>query len=247
MKRKQLSLIICSLFLAVTTLAQQEPSPEAKALHAKMMSQINKRHVAWIKKTAKETHDNKLGTDEVNSKAKAYGALNKLGNADIEALAFLVMMEASRSANEDLKAIMENVKNINEQKQKLRAAKLRLEDAKPVTRLQLDSIRLVVKEASASKTKLQARKPVQKAPVDKTKTTDKTRVPVTTGTQVSKEEADRLREEVKKDLDSMSEMGEMESLRLQMAMDRMSKMMSTLSNLMKKVSETANQITQNLK
>lgn len=45
----------------------------------------------------------------------------------------------------------------------------------------------------------------------------------------------------------MSEMGEMESLRLQMAMDRLSKMMSTLSNLLKKTSDTANAITQNLK
>jgi hypothetical protein len=48
-------------------------------------------------------------------------------------------------------------------------------------------------------------------------------------------------------LDSLSEMGEMESLRLQMAMDRMSKTMSTVSNLLKKASETANSITQNLK
>jgi len=45
----------------------------------------------------------------------------------------------------------------------------------------------------------------------------------------------------------MSEMGEMESLRLQMAMDRMSKMMSTLSNLLKKLSDTSSQIAQNLK
>jgi hypothetical protein len=52
---------------------------------------------------------------------------------------------------------------------------------------------------------------------------------------------------MKHDLDSLSEMGEMESLRLQMAMDRMSKMMSTLSNLLKKISDTAAGITQNLK
>jgi hypothetical protein len=51
----------------------------------------------------------------------------------------------------------------------------------------------------------------------------------------------------KNDIDAMSELGETESLRLQMAMDRMSKMMSTLSNLLKKASETASGITQNLK
>lgn len=58
---------------------------------------------------------------------------------------------------------------------------------------------------------------------------------------------DAMRDGMKDKLDSLSEMGEMESLRLQMAMDRMSKMMSTLSNLLKKISDTASGITQNLK
>ena len=39
-------------------------------------------------------------------------------------------------------------------------------------------------------------------------------------------------------LDSMSEMQEMTSLRRQMSMDRRSKFTSTLSNIMKKVSQT---------
>ena len=52
---------------------------------------------------------------------------------------------------------------------------------------------------------------------------------------------------VKNGLDSMSEMGETESLRLQMAMDRLSKMMSTLSNLLKKMSDTADGIARNLR
>jgi hypothetical protein len=52
---------------------------------------------------------------------------------------------------------------------------------------------------------------------------------------------------VKNKLDSLSEMGQMESLRLQMAMDRLSKFMQTLSNLLKKQSDTASAIVQNLK
>ena len=48
-------------------------------------------------------------------------------------------------------------------------------------------------------------------------------------------------------LDSLSEMGEMESLRLQMAMDRLSSLMSTISNLLHKLSDTQNAIVQNLK
>ena len=54
-------------------------------------------------------------------------------------------------------------------------------------------------------------------------------------------------EGMQNDLDSMSELSETESLRLQMAMDRISKFMSTLSNILKKMSDTASQITQNLK
>ena len=54
-------------------------------------------------------------------------------------------------------------------------------------------------------------------------------------------------DKLKNSLDSMSEMGEMESLRLQMAMDRLSKLMSTISNALKKMSDTAQTITQNLK
>jgi hypothetical protein len=64
---------------------------------------------------------------------------------------------------------------------------------------------------------------------------------------VTQEAANEAIEKVKNDIDSISELSEMESLRLQNAMDRMSKLMSTLSNLLKKASDTASGITQNLK
>jgi hypothetical protein len=48
-------------------------------------------------------------------------------------------------------------------------------------------------------------------------------------------------------LDTMSEVSETMSLKLQMTTDRLSKLSSTLSNLLKKLNDTGNQITQNLK
>lgn len=63
----------------------------------------------------------------------------------------------------------------------------------------------------------------------------------------TKADLDAMLELLKKQEDEMSGTGEMESLRLQMAMDRMSKMMSVLNNLLKKQSETASGIIQNLK
>ena len=48
-------------------------------------------------------------------------------------------------------------------------------------------------------------------------------------------------------LDSLSDLGMEQQLRLQMTMDRFSKATSMLSNILKKFSDTASQITANLK
>ncbi len=55
------------------------------------------------------------------------------------------------------------------------------------------------------------------------------------------------RENLNKKLDSLSEMSEETSLRLQNMMNRHSKFISMLSNLLKKISDTQNSIVQNLK
>lgn len=52
---------------------------------------------------------------------------------------------------------------------------------------------------------------------------------------------------IKNQLDSMSEMGELASIRLNMARDRLSKFLETLAHLLQKLSQTADDITQNLK
>ena len=48
-------------------------------------------------------------------------------------------------------------------------------------------------------------------------------------------------------LDSLSEMGELESLRLQMTMDRLEIIMQTLSNVLQKMSDTEAGVIQNLR
>jgi len=65
--------------------------------------------------------------------------------------------------------------------------------------------------------------------------------------QPTRTELDAAIQQMKAGLDSNSEMGEMESLRLQMTMDRMSKLMSTLSNILKKAGDTDQSIIQNIK
>lgn len=131
------------------------------------------------------------------AKDAATAVLGSLATADIEALAFIIMMQAAKSAREDLKAIMGAVKAID----MARACK----GARPC----LEAL----------------------APKD----------------EVTQAHLDALRSRLATKEVSLSEMGEMESLRLQMAMDRMSKLVSTLSNLQKKISDTSSTIVQNIK
>jgi hypothetical protein len=54
--------------------------------------------------------------------AQVYPNLGSMGDGDIMAMAFIVMMECAKSAEEDLKAIMEDVKAANKRKAELREA-----------------------------------------------------------------------------------------------------------------------------
>ena len=122
---------------------------------------------------------------------------------DIEALAFLVLMQASRSAQEDMRAVMDQVREIN-------AAKKRWREQRRPTRADETDLDAVFQLVATLYVK-------------------------------------QLQADLTRQLDSMSEMGQMEQLRLLMAMDRVTKLMSTLSNLLKKLADAAGQITQNLK
>jgi hypothetical protein len=117
------------------------------------------------------------------------GASRSIEDADITTLVLLVMLQASRSAEEDLKAALDEIRALNRQKQRLRdlMAKLKASD--------LD------------------------------------------------EAIDRLKNE----LDALAELGEEQQLRLQQFMDRQARLCSTVSNIMKTLSETSASIISNLK
>jgi len=152
-------------------------------------------------------------------------------------------MQASKSAQEDVESIMTKVKEINKQKESLRHAKETMQrDGVNTAPVQLDSFKLLLATAKVKKDNTTSNiRPLKLDSASSIKTSALWK------NKITKPELDRMVDEAKSDLDSMSEMGEMESLRLQMAMDRMSKMMSTLSNLLKKISDTSSSIIQNLK
>jgi hypothetical protein len=169
-------------------------------------------------------------------------------DADIEALVIITMMEATKSAQEDLKAIMAGIKAIN-------AAKRRLRDL--LCKINRDVVTATVSEVEKkglafSPNGLGGERAYHRVeiPIPDPESPGGVQVAVISlvdGKITSKSQLDAVVDAVKNDLDSMSELSEMESLRLQMAMDRRSKMMSTLSNLLKKISDTGDGLTQNLK
>jgi hypothetical protein len=125
---------------------------------------------------------------------------------DIGAMAFLVLLQAANSAQEDLRAAMEQVKAITAARKGFRdKARSPLPD-------EVDAEAAFHLVAMLYAKQLQA-------------------------------ELGELLQKVK----AAGELSEIDQLRLQMAMDRTAKMMSTLSNILKKISDTASQITQNLK
>ena len=125
---------------------------------------------------------------------------------DIGATAFLVFIQAARSAQEDLRAVMAQVRAITAAKKGFR------DNARPVLAEELDYEAIFHLVATLYAKQLQ--------------------------TEIA---------ELLETSDAVGELSEMEQLRLQMAMDRLAKMMSTLSNILKKMADTASQITQNLK
>lgn len=138
----------------------------------------------------------------------SYPNLGAAGDGDIEALAIIVMMEAAKSARDDLKSIMESTKTINGQKAALRDAQRTddqaLQDAKDV--VQRDNHLQDVKDTLHDKAQA-----------------------------------------MEGNKDSLSEMSQQDQVRLQMAMDRYSNLMSTLSNVMKKQNDASSAILRNMK
>lgn len=160
----------------------------------------------------------------------------------------IVMMEAAKSAQEDIRAIMAGVKAINAAKAALRdtIARVRRDVAENAGRCGAEAaVRFSPRGLGGEDAyhRLELASP----DVDSQTGLRFVSTDMHPGRVADARVLEAVLAELTTRLDSMSEMGEMESLRLQMAMDRRSKMMSTLSNILKKSSETAGSIVANIK
>lgn len=157
--------------------------------------------------------------DESGANVAIHAEARGIGpDADIETLTILVLMEAARSAQEDLKAILASVKAINTGRRQVAHE--------------------LGRAGSGHDGKGGATPPAQEADVDAIIAA----VLTAYGTGVVRDGRQLM-----DDMDAVDELGDAEQLRLQTMMDRMSRMMSTLSNILKKISDTNQQLVSNLK
>lgn len=128
---------IISVILALSSLnlavAQPRTAPKAgllrafptgaEAREAKLLARMGPQTRAYIAREARrEAQNGNVSEVEARASAQAYGpSLGALDSGDVEALAFLVLMQASRDAQSDLGDIMAATKGINNSKAKLRA------------------------------------------------------------------------------------------------------------------------------
>lgn len=158
-----------------------------------------------------------------------------LGGEDINAIVIYVLFEAAKGTQEDLKSHMAKFKAINSAKQKSGELVNKINNDSRGQKIDGASPCLVVDCNAASSALAHA-----------AGLRDDARgyqLPANPTWADIKAMTDRLA----KDHDSLSEIGDLESLKLQKAMDRQSKIIRVLSNLLKKRSETASGIIQNLK
>jgi len=166
---------------------------------------------------------------------------------DISGLASLVMMEAAQDAEDDLKRIMNQIRSGTSAKRQLWEVicKVANDIAENTGREQGSPLSFGGGGLGSEEAYHHAPLPTPSPSCD-----GGVRIIVTDlqpGAITEVGQLQSIREVLEGKLDSMSEMSEMTSLRLQMAMDRRSKFIETLSNIMKKISSTQETLVQNLK
>lgn len=187
-------------------------------------------------------------TEDLGAKARQEavspfsGQISPGNSSDVEALCFIVLMQATKDMDEDLKQIMDSVKEINKEKENLRKQQEEIGHLKSkFTFPSQGTIRGLLAISSPYEFKPTKHNLGQVPDIGSPSSLPKNISSYTENNLNA--ETDKIKEK----LDSMSEMGETESLRLQMLMDRRSKFIDALSNIMKKMSDTASSIISNLK
>ena len=241
-------------FVGLSIISNGQTNEDAKAFYVKAMSEINPKHVQWIKSKAAETDVSAQGISNLRMAAQNYLNASKVAAVDPNALVQLVLRESYLQTTEDLRFYAEKVKYFNECKKKVREylQELRDYDAKmrPISRSLYDSIKTF-----SSSIKLDMTPPgnpnFNRTSVKKDSLTTQTINPPINRRQVTKpvsaDEITNLIEELEQKARALDQSSEELSLRMQLLMERARQADSMLANIFKQNAEARNIIIANLK
>jgi hypothetical protein len=230
--------------------APQTKIPEVPAEMARriaaLQSGMQPSAKAWVEQQARVESLKSTSPDAPSIEAAVYNrfpALNTRGSAvkagDINALVAIVMMQTLTESEKDLQNMMSQMQTITDAKQKLRdllsqtQAEIKSNettDAKDTCQTSLcKSLPSAVGEISSATANLQ--KPVRILVPAKPTFADLRTLPAQFQTS----------------LDSLNDISQAQQMKIQMLMDQRAKMIETLSNIMKSISDTQSTIIQNIK
>ena len=237
-------LMLATLFLGLAgplaaselQLARIQANPEL-AGHDQRMAALSPSLRDWVIARSRAAVDSGMAPDPalIAEEAEQRLAGQDFSQGDIESICYLVMMEAAKQANAELREAMEEMQAANKRKAEMRERM----NTKPGVAT------TAMAELKAPRSELQA--VCVDPPCQPQIILAQPQLQLAQSQFNSARSVSAATEQLTDEKDSLSEMGELDSLRLQLAMDRRSKAMEALSNLMKKSSDTSSNITSNLK
>lgn len=223
----------------------REIPPEITRRVQTLRSKLQPSAIAWVQQQAK-LESQKPAPDAASIEAAArnrFPALNTRGNSanasDINSLVMLVMMQSANDSDNDLKDAMAQMQAINNAKQQLRNLMSQMQAEQAAMQSQLKNEYCQTEPCRALPARLKE--------LSAATSTFPHPVQTTAPAKLTAANLNTLSSQLKSDLDSMNEMSELTSMRLQMAMDRRSKFVEALSNIMKKIDDSNSSILQNIK
>jgi hypothetical protein len=199
---------------------------DQEGLRSAIRARFKPNQPTFIRKANSPTNSDKQGSLTLN-------------DSDIEMVAFIVLMQATSDMDRDLRDLMAEIKNLTAAKQKLRdlISKVNSDVVAHVGKADIQPCTSPVCEHYPSMS-YEAATALKQVPNGGN---------LRTGAIITVGDLRATLKSLTDNLDSMNEISELTSLRLQMLMDRRSKLISTLSNIMKSISTTKDTVVGNLK
>jgi hypothetical protein len=110
--------VFCTLLFSKGVIAQVSKviPPEAEDFYNKSMPLLRPQVKNIVLHTAKTIENRKINTDNLSHSLKANTVLKGMGNNDIEGIIVLIMVQASKDADADLKSMVLEISHKNDQK-----------------------------------------------------------------------------------------------------------------------------------